>query len=47
MAEGTKEINQLADMIVEYYEKKIQYLLAIDVDGFYFGDDYGTEKACC
>ncbi|HPJ77002.1 MAG TPA: hypothetical protein PLS36_09200, partial [Clostridia bacterium] len=45
MAEGTKEINQLADMIVEYYEKKIQYLLAIDVDGFYFGDDYGTEKS--
>ena len=45
MAEGTKEINQLTDMIVEYYEKKIQYLLAIDVDGFYFGDDYGTEKS--
>lgn len=45
MAEGTKEINQLADMIVEYYKKKIQYLLAIDVDGFYFGDDYGTEKS--
>ena len=45
IAEDTKEINELADMIVEYYEKKIQYLMAVDVDGFYFGDDYGTEKS--
>lgn len=44
MAEGTKEINLLSDMIMGYYEKRIQYLLALDVDGFYFGDDYGTEK---
>ena len=45
MAMDTKEINRLADMITEYYLERIDYLLALDVDGLYFGDDYGTERA--
>lgn len=39
----TPEINKMADMLVEYYMKGIENLLAADVDCIEFGDDFGTQ----
>ncbi len=44
LIEGSKEINVLADLITENISKRVEYLLALDVDGISFGDDYGSES---
>lgn len=44
MASDTPEINRIADMITEYYEKQISYFLARGVDAIEFGDDFGMQQ---
>jgi len=44
LALQTDEINQIANMITEYQEEVIRYLLARGVDAIQFGDDFGTER---
>lgn len=41
----TPEINRIVDMISEYVEACIRRVLAMDVDGIAFGDDFGTHTA--
>ena len=44
LALQTDEINQIADMITEYQQGVIRYLLARGVDAIQFGDDFGTQQ---
>ena len=43
--DDTAEINRLADLITEYMLKKVEYYLALGVDGVQFGDDFGTQQS--
>jgi uroporphyrinogen decarboxylase len=45
IAEDTREINQLADLLVEYYAVAVENALAVGVDAVTVGDDYGTQQA--
>lgn len=45
IAEDTSEINQLADLLMEYYTVVIENALAIGVDAVMVGDDFGTQQA--
>jgi hypothetical protein len=43
MCMDTPEINRMADMLVDYYMKGIDNLIAAGVDCVEFGDDFGTQ----
>ncbi len=43
--DNTREINRLADMIVEYQEGMIQYFIALGVDGIMLADDWGSQNS--
>lgn len=43
--EDAPEANRLADMIVEYLDKEIDFLLARGVDAIQIGDDWGTQES--
>lgn len=43
MCMDTPEINRMADMLVDYYMKGIDNMLAAGVDCVEFGDDFGTQ----
>lgn len=45
LAQGTDEIHRIADIITEYQEGVIRYLLAQEVDAIQFGDDFGTQQS--
>ncbi len=45
IADDTSEINQLADLLMEYYTVVVENALAMDVDAITFGDDFGTQQA--
>lgn len=45
IAEDTPEINQLADLLMEYYAVVIDNALATDVDAITVGDDFGTQQS--
>ncbi len=45
IALDTPEINQAADLLVEYNAALVEYALALGVDGVAFGDDFGTQEA--
>lgn len=45
LEDDTREINRIADIIVEYNNKLIKRSLALDVDAIAFGDDLGTQTA--
>lgn len=42
---GSPEIHRLADLLVGYHLKTIEYLVARGVDAIQFGDDFGTQDA--
>ena len=42
LAEDAQELHRLADMVVQYQEATVRYLLAQGVDGVMFADDWGT-----
>lgn len=43
LASGEPEIRQLADMIVDYQIKRIDYLIATGADAIQIADDWGTQ----
>ena len=45
IALNTREINRLADMLVEYQTEALRYALALEPDGLQMGDDFGTQEA--
>ncbi len=45
IALNTREINRLADMLVEYQAEALRYALALEPDGVQMGDDFGTQEA--
>lgn len=45
IALNTREINRLADMLVEYQLAALRYVLALEPDGVQLGDDFGTQEA--
>ncbi|MCL4507332.1 MAG: hypothetical protein M1434_00485 [Chloroflexi bacterium] len=45
IAQDTSEINQLADLLMEYYVAVIENALATGVDAVTVGDDFGTQQA--
>jgi len=45
IAEDTVEINRLADLIVDYQARRVEYLLARGVDAVQFADDFGTQTS--
>ena len=42
---NTKEINHLADVVIENIQAHISKGLALNVDSFAFGDDFGTQSS--
>jgi uroporphyrinogen decarboxylase len=46
IAEGSPEINQLADRLAERAMREVEYGLALGADGIVFGDDFGTTETC-
>lgn len=45
IAQDSREINHLADLLVEHYRGIVENALAVDVDAVSVGDDYGTQQA--
>jgi hypothetical protein len=45
IAQDTREINRLADLLIDYYSVIIENALAVGVDGVMVGDDFGTQTA--
>jgi len=45
IALNTREINRLADMLVEHQAEALQTVLALEPDGVQLGDDFGTQEA--
>lgn len=45
IAQDTREINRLADLLIDYYLIIIENALAVGVDGVMVGDDFGTQRA--
>ncbi len=45
LADDTPEINEIADLIAQYARRRVEYGVALGVDGIGFGDDYGTERS--
>jgi len=41
---NSNEVEYLLDQIMEYNMKIIDIALEYDIDGFYFGDDFGTQR---
>lgn len=45
LAWGVKEVFILLDMIHDYYMRHLEYVVKTDVDGIFFMDDWGSERA--
>ena len=43
--DNEREINRLADMLVEYELEELRLMCAAGVDAVQFGDDFGTARA--
>ena len=44
MLESPQGVHKLLDMAYEHYEKVVDIALEYEIDGFYFGDDWGQQK---
>jgi uroporphyrinogen decarboxylase len=45
IADDSAEINRLADLIVDYQARRVEYLLSRGVDAIQFADDFGTQTS--
>lgn len=45
LADDSRELGWVADMVTEHYLAHVKRSLATDVDGIAFGDDHGTQQA--